>query len=69
MNFPLACNGYGNYDKQQHLNGQSFCVDADGFAVTDYFNMSSSTTQQINCNQYLYYEFVPNEFDWKNCNQ
>lgn len=58
LNFPLACNGYGNYEPIQNINGQYFCVDQDGFAVTDYLNVSSSS-QQINCNQFLYYDHIP----------
>lgn len=49
----LTCDSYGNYDTIQQTNRQTYCVDRDGYAVSDYLNASVS---QINCNAYLYYE-------------
>lgn len=57
LSFPLACNGYGNYDPIQNLNGKYFCVDQDGFAVTDYLNITSAIG--LDCTQYLYYSVRP----------
>lgn len=47
---PLVCNGYGNYEPIQTLNGDLFCVDNDGFSVTNFLNKIDS------CSKYLYYE-------------
>lgn len=50
LQMPLVCNGYGNYEPIQALNGDMFCVDKDGFSVTSYLN------ETPNCNLHLYYE-------------
>lgn len=50
LQMPLVCNGYGNYEPIQTLNGDLFCVDNDGFSVTNYLNEIDS------CSPYLYYE-------------
>lgn len=60
LNFPLACNGFGNYEPLQNINGHLFCIDEDGFSVTDYLNISSSQ-EEINCNQYLYNKHIPTQ--------
>lgn len=63
MNFPLSCNGNGNYDTIQDINGQYFCVDRDGFAVTDYITLQSVVG--FDCSQYLYYQAKPDQ--WERC--
>lgn len=52
LEFPLICDGYGNYQSVQHSNKLSYCVDKDGFAVSDYFEKGT----EVNCNKYLFYE-------------
>lgn len=59
LNFPLACSGNGNYDPNQDINGQHFCVDRDGFAVTGYFSLA--TIVGFDCKQYLYNEAKPDQ--------
>lgn len=55
----MACSGNGNYDPNQDINGQHFCVDRDGFAVTGYFALASVVG--FDCKQYLYYEAKPDQ--------
>ncbi|GAB0090429.1 Thyroglobulin type-1 domain-containing protein [Sergentomyia squamirostris] len=48
----LQCAGNGNYNTLQDLNGQIFCVDRDGFVVSDIY---PPDTETVDCNQHLYY--------------
>lgn len=50
LQMPLVCNGYGNYESMQTLNGELFCVDSDGISVTNYLKEIPS------CSSYLYYQ-------------
>lgn len=50
LQMPLVCDGYGNYESIQTLNGDLFCVDKDGFSVTNYLNGITD------CRPYLYYQ-------------
>lgn len=59
MNFPLSCGGNGNYDPIQDMNGQYYCVDRDGYAVTGYIPLPSVVG--LDCKQYLYYEAKPDQ--------
>ncbi|KAG4072873.1 hypothetical protein HA402_002616 [Bradysia odoriphaga] len=52
MQMPLVCDGYGNYESIQTLNGDLFCVDRDGFSVTHYLSDMPS------CSDHLYYEYI-----------
>uniref|UniRef100_A0A7G3AZM0 Putative thyroglobulin type i repeat protein n=1 Tax=Lutzomyia longipalpis TaxID=7200 RepID=A0A7G3AZM0_LUTLO len=48
----LQCNGQGNYANPQDLNGELFCVDRDGFVVSDFYPPGTET---VDCNNHLYY--------------
>lgn len=48
---PLTCDVRGEYVAWQILNRSSFCVDADGFAVSDFVDIG----QLSDCDRYLYY--------------
>ncbi|CAD7082149.1 unnamed protein product [Hermetia illucens] len=50
----LACNGNGNYESIQDINGQFFCVDRDGFAVS----VPIETDHAPDCEKYIYYEIA-----------
>lgn len=50
LSFTLACTGNGNYDNVQGMNGRIFCVDPNGYPLTDYFDSIFG----LDCNQYLY---------------
>lgn len=52
LGFTLSCMGNGNYEKTQGFNGKVFCVDRDGFSVTNYFDSIIG----LDCDQYYYYE-------------
>lgn len=51
LGFTLACTGSGNYDAMQTMNGHRFCVDRDGFPVTDYI---TNATLVVDCNNFMY---------------
>ncbi|XP_055842142.1 uncharacterized protein LOC129909166 [Episyrphus balteatus] len=48
----LTCSGNGNYESIQDINGKIFCVDGDGFAVSD----PVETDILPDCSKYIYYE-------------
>lgn len=50
LGFTLSCSGNGNYYNVQGFNKRVFCVDQDGFPVTEYLNTSIG----LDCNQYYY---------------
>lgn len=52
LTMTLICQGNGNYQTMQDINGRVFCVDNDGFAVSGYFE----STDGLNCDDYLYYK-------------
>lgn len=49
---PLACSANGNYALLQDLDGETFCVDQDGFVVSPTF---TTTIHQEDCRKYVYY--------------
>lgn len=49
---PLSCTSNGNYALLQDLDGESFCVDQDGFVVSPTF---TEPIRQDDCNKYVYY--------------
>lgn len=53
LRMPLECDRLGHYLPWQINNRQSFCVDSDGFAVSDFVNIR----QESDCDQYLYYKY------------
>lgn len=50
LSFTLSCAGNGNYDDVQGMNGRIFCVDPNGYPLTDYL----ASVFGLDCNQYLY---------------
>lgn len=54
LSLSLSCSGNGNYDSIQGLNGKIFCVDRNGYPLTDYFN----TMHGLNCDDYSYDKIV-----------
>ncbi|KAJ6643176.1 hypothetical protein Bhyg_08132 [Pseudolycoriella hygida] len=49
----LICDGYGNYKPIQSINEHVFCVDSDGFNVTE------RKSEIDSCSQFLYKEINP----------
>lgn len=47
----MGCNTRGNYNALQTINRKAYCVDSDGYAVTDFVNVG----RESDCDQYLYY--------------
>jgi Thyroglobulin type-1 repeat len=47
----LKCKDNGNYESVQDQNGKIFCIDRDGYAVSDLMIADSD----ISCDQFLYY--------------
>lgn len=62
--FSLRCRNNGNYESQQDQNGKIFCVDRDGFAVTDLLEPDGG----LDCEQFFYYAqediFIEDDVDW-----
>jgi hypothetical protein len=50
--FNLRCKDNGNYDRSQNQNGNVFCVDDFGYAVTGLLEAKD----EINCDMFIYYE-------------
>lgn len=50
LELPLLCAGNGNYESLQDANGKLYCVDQDGFAISDYFKISEG----FDCEKYMY---------------
>lgn len=50
MELPAVCAGNGNYESLQDINGKLYCVDQDGYAVSDYFKPSDG----FDCTKYMY---------------
>lgn len=52
LSITLICSGNGNYDSMQDENGMIFCVDRDGFAVSDLIDPDSFNSD---CSPYFWY--------------
>lgn len=52
IQFNMRCNINGNYERLQDQNGNHYCVDVYGFAVTPLFIPQTG----IDCNQFIYTE-------------
>lgn len=49
---PLSCSSNGNYALLQDLDGDTFCVDRDGFVVSPTFK---TAIHEDECKKYVYY--------------
>jgi hypothetical protein len=47
-----SCTGNGNYQSLQYQNGQYYCMDRNGFTVSELFD----NRDDLKCEQYFYYE-------------
>lgn len=52
LSLTLICSGNGNYDSMQDENGMIFCVDRDGFAVSELIDPSVFNSD---CSPYFWY--------------
>lgn len=52
LSITLICSGNGNYDSMQDENGFIFCVDRDGFAVSDLIDPDDFNSD---CSPFFYY--------------
>lgn len=50
LEFPAMCAGNGNYESIQDVNGKIYCIDQDGFAISNYFKPSDA----LDCTKYMY---------------
>lgn len=52
LSITLICSGNGNYDSMQDENGMIFCVDRDGFAVSELIDPDVFNSD---CSPFFYY--------------